>query len=107
VALYEQRIYAVKVGQMPEVLQLYSGEGWPALQAGGFDKKLIGYFVSDTGALHQLTHLWKFDDDADRRAHWQRLFSDDAFMAFAVQLRSLLQNQEVQLLNPAPWGPHP
>lgn len=106
-ALYEKRTYQVGVGKMPEVLRLYGDLGWPALEAGGFDKKLVGYFVSDTGPLHQLVHLWKFDDDADRRAHWKRLFSDKDFMDFAVQLRPLLQGQEVQLLNPAPWGPHP
>ena len=105
--LYEERRYSVRVGEMPQVLKLYGEEGWPALKAGGFDAKLVGYFVSDTGPLHQLAHLWKFDDDADRRAHWKRLFSDDAFMAFAVQLRPLLLGQEVQLLNPAPWGPRP
>lgn len=105
--LYEERRYSVRVGEMPQVLKLYRDEGWPALEAGGFDAKLVGYFVSDTGPLHQLVHLWRFDDDADRRAHWKRLFSDDGFMAFAVQLRPLLLGQEVQLLNPAPWGPKP
>ncbi|MFO7855296.1 MAG: NIPSNAP family protein [Paracoccaceae bacterium] len=105
--IYEERRYSVRVGEMPQVLKLYGEEGWPALEAGGFDAKLVGYFVSDTGPLHQLVHLWKFDDDADRRAHWKRLFSDAAFMAFAVKLRPLLLGQEVQLLNPAPWGPKP
>ena len=106
-AIYEKRAYAVQVGKMAEVVRLYRDLGFPALQAGGFDAKLVGYFISDTGPLHQLVHLWRFDDDADRRAHWKALFSDDAFMAFAGQLRPLLQGQEVQLLTPAPWGPKP
>lgn len=106
-SLYEKRAYAVQVGKMPEVVKLYRDEGFPALKAGGFDAKLVGYFISDTGPLHQLVHLWKFDDDADRRAHWKGVFADAAFMKFAGQLRPLLLSQEVQLLNPAPWGPHP
>ena len=92
---------------MPEVVELYSSEAWPALQAGGFDKYLVGYFVSDTGRLHQLVHLWRFDDDADRRDFWERLYSDSDFMAFVGKVRPLLETQEVQLLRPAPWGPHP
>jgi len=50
--------------------QLYQEIGFPALLKGGQDKKLVGYFQSDTGTINQLLQLWKFDDDADRRAHW-------------------------------------
>ena len=53
-------------------------------------------------------HLWKFDDDADRRAHWATLFADKDFIeGFAAQFRPLVQTQEVKLLTAAPWGPHP
>jgi hypothetical protein len=105
--IYERRTYSVTVGQMAEVVRLYASEGWPALQAGGFADKLVGYFVSDTGELHQLIHLWRFDSDDDRREFWKRLFADAAFMAFARQLRPLLKRQENQLMLAAPWGPHP
>ena len=48
-----------------------------------------------------------FADDADRRAFWKGLFADPEFMAFAAQLRPLLQSQENKLMMAAPWGPHP
>jgi hypothetical protein len=105
--IYEKRTYSVTVGQMSEVARLYTSLGWPALEAGGYSKNLIGYFTSDTGELHQLVHLWRFDSDDDRRAFWKRLFEDQAFMAFAKQLRPLLKTQSNQLLLAAPWGPHP
>lgn len=105
--IYEKRIYCVTVGQMAEVIRLYSTLGYPALEAGGFSKKLIGYFTLDTGELHQLIHLWRFDSDDDRRAFWKRLFEDQDFMAFAKQLRPLIKTQGNQLLLAAPWGPHP
>jgi len=105
--IYEKRTYDVKVGEMQQVKQLYSTLGWPALSAGGFDNKLIGYFVSDTGDLHQLIHLWCFDNDADRRDFWARLFANESFMAFAKQIRPLIHAQNVQLMLAAPWGPHP
>ena len=54
--IYEKRTYSVIVGKMAEVLRLYKTLGWPALEAGGFSKHLIGYFTSDTGELHQLVH---------------------------------------------------
>ncbi|MBL8324187.1 MAG: NIPSNAP family protein [Rubrivivax sp.] len=105
--IYEKRTYSVTVGQMSEVVRLYGSQGYPALEAGGFAKKLVGYFISDTGELHQLVHLWKFDSDDDRRAHWKRLFEDADFMAFAKQIRPLIKTQANQLLVAAPWGPHP
>jgi hypothetical protein len=105
--IYEERTYSVTVGQMAEVVRLYSTLGFPALEAGGFSKNLIGYFTSDTGELHQLIHLWRFDSDDARRAFWKRLFEDQDFMAFAKQLRPLIKTQANQLLLAAPWGPHP
>ena len=106
-AVYELRTYTLYVGKMGEAIQYYSELGWPALEQGGFDRKLVGYFTSDTGTLSQLVHLWKFDDDADRRNHWGTLFKDQAFMAFAAKIRPLIMRQDNQLLLEAPWGPHP
>ena len=105
--LYEQRTYDVTVGQMGTVLELYSNEGWPALEAGGHSKFLVGYFVSDTGPLHQLIHIWRFGSDVERREFWKNLFSDEDFMAFAAQLRPLVKQQVIQLMQAAPWGPRP
>lgn len=105
--LYEKRTYSIRVGQMPEILKLYSEQGYPVLEAEGFAKNLVGYFVSDTGRLHQLIHLWRFDTDEHRRAFWGRLYASENFLAVAVKLRPLIEAQEVQLLTSAPWGPQP
>ena len=107
-ALYELRTYTLYVGKMAEATRLYQQLGFPALAKGGHDKKLIGYFQGDTGTINQLVHLWKFDDDADRRAHWASVFANKDFVeGFAVKFRPLLASQEVKLLTAAPWGPHP
>ena len=96
-AIYELRTYQVTVWKMKDAADAYIKKGWPALQKGGFDKKLVGYFISDTGPLHQIVHLWKFDDDADRRNHWNNLFANDDFMSFASELRPLLISQQNKL----------
>ena len=107
-AVYELRTYTLQVGKMAEAVKLYTEFGYPALHNGGFDKKLVGYFQADTGTINQLVHLWKFNDDEDRRAHWKSLFAYSAFIdGFAVKFRPLVQTQEVKLLLAAPWGPHP
>ncbi len=106
-ALYELRTYTLYVGKLDEAVKHYQELGWPAMQKGGYDQKLVGYFTPDVGTLNKLVHLWKFDDDADRRNHWDRLFKDDDFMAFAKKIRPLILSQENQLMQEAPWGPHP
>jgi NIPSNAP len=57
----------------------------------------VGYFISDTGTLHQLVHLWKFDDDADRRAHWAALFADTDFAQFLRICRWLTLTRKERL----------
>ena len=86
-ALYEMRTYTLHVGKMAEAVKLYQELGFPALQKGGHDKKLVGFFQSDTGMINQLVHLWKFEDDADRRAHWNAVFANTDFVGgFAEQI---------------------
>ena len=104
-AIYELRTYAVAVGKMGEVVEIYKSAGWPALSK--HPNKLVGYFTGDIGALNQLIHLWKFDDDADRRAFWAGIYADPDFMAFVGKLRPMLTLQENKLMMAAPWGPHP
>ncbi len=104
-ALYELRTYTLYVGKLAQAVALYDAEGWPALRK--YEDKLVGYFTGDVGSLNQLVHLWKFDDDADRRSFWKTLFADEAFRAFAAKIRPLIQLQENKLLLAAPWGPHP
>jgi len=106
--LYELRTYTLRVGTMAEAVKLYQEIGFPALQKGSHDKKLLGYFQADTGTINQIVHLWKFDDDADRRAHWVAVYANNDFVeGFASKFRPLLMAQEVKLLQAAPWGPHP
>jgi hypothetical protein len=40
--VYEMRTYTLHVGKMGEAIKLYTEFGYPALQKGGQDKKLIG-----------------------------------------------------------------
>ncbi len=102
-AIYEMRTYSVVVGKMSEVIELYKTLGWPAIAR--HPPRLCGYFTGDVGAMNQLVHLWKFENDEDRRTFWVGLFSDPAFLAFAKLLRPLLHQQENKLLLAAPWGP--
>jgi hypothetical protein len=103
--IYELRTYAVLVGKMSNVVELYNAEGWPAIAK--LPPRLVGFFTGDVGALNQLVHLWKFEDDADRRAFWALANQNAELVAFVQKLRPLLASQENKLLMAAPWGPKP
>ena len=105
VAIYELRTYTLHPGKINEAIDLYTNVGWPALEP--FQKYLVGYFTGDIGALNQIVHLWKFADDADRRAMWQEIYANEGFMAFADKFRPLIRIQENKLLLASPGGPHP
>lgn len=103
-ALFELRTYTAYPGKMALITELYQKLGWPAFEK--HPDRCVGYFTGDAGALNQLFHLWRFEDDADRRAFWAGVYADDEFMAFAAQLRPLLLSQENKLMLDAPWGPN-
>jgi hypothetical protein len=93
-ALYELRTYTLRVGAMAEAVKLYQEIGLPALQRGGQDKKLVGYFQADTGTINQLVHLWKFEDDVNRRAHWAAVCANKDFVeGFVSKFRPLLMTR--------------
>jgi NIPSNAP protein len=48
------RTYTLRVGTMAEAVKLYQEIGFPALQKGKHDKKLLGYFQADTGRSTRL-----------------------------------------------------
>lgn len=104
-AIYELRTYTLYTGKMSEAVDLYKTIGWPALSK--HPERLIGYFTGDVGALNKIVHLWKFEDDADRRAFWNGVYSDPDFMTFAGKFRPLIMTQDNQLMLSAPWGPTP
>ena len=85
-AIYEMRTYTLYVGKMSEATRLYQELGFPALERGGQASKLVGYFQGDTGTINQLVHLWKFDDDADRRRHWAGLCKQGLWGRLCVQV---------------------
>ena len=104
-ALYELRTYTLRLGAMAEAVKLYQEIGFPALQNGSHDKKLIGYFQADTGTINQIVHLWKFDDDADRRAHWAAVYANKDFVeGFASKFRPAANSPGSEAAPGCPMG---
>jgi hypothetical protein len=101
--ILEQREYHVFTGKLPELVRLYESEGI-AIQAevlGGF----VGAFTTDVGALSTYTHLWRYDDYAQREERRARLQARDDWKAFLAKIQPLIHTQQSRILVPTSFSP--
>ncbi len=100
-AIYELRTYTLFVGKLHEASEIYKEFGTPWIKK--FKNNLVNYYLGDIGALNQIIHIWKFEDDNERRELWKQIFSDQDFIKFASKFRPLVLNQENKIMIQAPW----
>lgn len=103
--IVEQRTYSLKIGAVPKYLALYEAEGLPVQRA--ILGRMVGYFSSDIGALHQIVHMWAYKDYAEREERRAKLAADPAWQAYVLKIREFQISQENKILIPAsfsPWG---
>ncbi|GAB5470594.1 MAG: NIPSNAP family protein [Rhodospirillales bacterium] len=103
--LYELRTYTLQVGKMQQAVELYNTMAVPVVER--YRDNLVGYFLGDVGAMNQIIHIWRYEDDAARRDFWARLYAEPEFQAFVGKFRPLVISQENKLMFNAPWGPTP
>ena len=100
-AIYELRTYTLFVGKLNEASEIYKEFGTPWIKK--FKNNLVNYYLGDIGALNQIIHIWRFEDDNERRELWKQIFSDEDFIKFASKFRPLVLNQENKIMIQAPW----
>tara|TARA_R110000751_G_scaffold234229_3_gene335515 strand:- start:137256 stop:137612 length:357 start_codon:yes stop_codon:yes gene_type:complete len=101
--IVEERIYTLQIGAAPQYLKLYEEEGL-AIQRPILGR-MVGYFSSEIGALHQIVHLWAYKDLAERSERRAILLADPRWKAYAQKTRPLQISQENKILIPAPFSP--
>ena len=101
--IVEQRTYTLQIGAAPKYLELYEAEGL-AIQSRILGR-MVGYFSSDIGALHQIVHMWAYKDYAEREQRRAVLNADPGWKAYLPKVRPLQISQENKILIPAPFSP--
>lgn len=101
--IVEQRIYTLKVGAAPKYLALYEAEGLEIQRS--ILGRMVGYFSTDMGALHQIVHMWAYKDYAEREERRAKLGANPAWQAYAPKTREFQISQENKILIPAPFSP--
>ena len=85
--IVDVRIYNIVPRKMGEYLQLFEAFGLPVQQR--HIGSPLGYFVTEHGQLHQVVHLWGYDDLADLE---RRRAARDADPAWHDYLARILRN---------------
>ncbi len=101
--IVEERDYHVYTGKLNELVGLYEQEGI-ALQQRHLGR-LVGAFTTDVGAVSTYTHIWAYDDYADRERRRGALQADDAWRAFLAKIQPLIHTQQNRILIPTAFSP--
>jgi len=101
--IIEQRTYSLQIGAVPDYLKLYEEEGL-AIQRPILGR-MVGYFSTEIGALHQIVHMWAYKDLAERTERRAKLMADPRWKAYSKKTRPLQISQENKILIPAPFSP--
>ena len=100
--IIEKRTYTLYPGKIAEFLALYEEEG---LELHTKYLPMIGYFVSDIGALNQIITIWGYESMADRDAKRAKLYADPDWIAFGPKTIHCIQTMENMILKPTEFSP--
>ena len=101
--IVEQRDYHVFTGKLPELLRLYETEGIEIQKR--YLGRLIGAFTTDVGALSTYTHIWAYDDYAERERRRAELQADEQWRDFLAKIQPLIHTQQNRILIPTSFSP--
>ena len=101
--IVELRDYQVHTGKLPELVRLYETEGTAIQQEilGTF----VGAFTTDVGDLSTYTHMWAYEDFADRAERRARLAADERWTAFLPKILPLIHTQRNRIMVPTSYSP--
>lgn len=101
--IVELRDYHVFTGKLPELVALYESEGTAIQQEilGHF----VGAFTTDVGELSTYTHVWAYDDYADREERRALLAADERWKAFLPKILPLIHTQRNRIMLPTSFSP--
>ncbi len=101
--IVEERIYSLKPDCIDRFLQLYEKEAL-AVQC-EYLPLMLGYFVSEIGVLHQVIHLWGYQNFDERTRCRGAMRRDPRWLAYVPKVRPLFERQETRILLPTAWSP--
>ena len=101
--IVEERTYTLKPDCIAKFLELYETEGMKIqLQ---YLPRMLGYFVTEIGVLHQVIHMWGYETFEERERCREALVLDPRWKAYSGKVRPLFAKQENRIMRPTRWSP--
>lgn len=100
--IVDVRTYNIVPRKMPEYLALFEKYALPVLQRhfGG----PLGYFLVEHGPLHQVVHLWGFENLGDLESKRAVRDADPDWADYLGRSGGLVVSQENKLTRPMKWS---
>ena len=101
--IVEQRDYHVYTGRLRELVRLYETVGI-AIQLEHLGT-FVGAFTTDVGEPSTYTHIWAYEDFADREERRARLAADERWPPFLAEIQPLIHTQRNRIMVPTSYSP--
>jgi hypothetical protein len=101
--IVEQRDYHVYTGKLNELISLYESEGIEIQKR--HLGTLVGAFTTDVSAVSTYTHIWAYDDYAERERRRAELQADEQWHDFLAKIQPLIHTQQNRILIPTSFSP--
>ena len=98
--IIEERCYTLAPGNIDTYWALYTPEIIAVMEP--MRPHMLGYYISNTGMLNQIVHLWRFENYAKREQKRAALAANPAWQAHLGRIRKLCRKQETRILRPSP-----
>ena len=97
----EERMYVLQIGKAAEYFKNYEEFGLKVQLR--HLPNLVGYYVTEVGALNMVVHLWAYDDLNQRDKGRAAMQADPEWQAYLVKNRPFMISQETRIMKCAPF----
>ncbi len=99
--IFERRRYTLRPGKYDEFIRLQHVRGFDGAFA-RVTERLIGYFISVSGPVEQIVHLYRYDDFDDWIDRLHGLYDIPEMEPYFVGARAILAEQKTEFFRHAP-----
>jgi NIPSNAP protein len=97
----EERMYVLQIGKAAEYFKNYEQFGLKVQLK--HLPNMVGYYVTETGPLNMVVHLWAYDDLVQRDKCRAAMQADPEWQAYLVKNRPFMVSQESRIMKCAPF----
>ena len=96
------RTYNIAPRKMASYLELFEQYALPVQRK--YIGEPLGYFVTVSGTLNQVIHMWGFESLADLEVRRAKRDADPAWADYLVRTEGLVVSQQTNLTRPTEWS---